>query len=104
VALSPNVGPFMHHRVSRRALCWRRVIHLRTLKALGHKIFMPNRSTPDYLFEEAERCFRRSRTDSNVRVELEALGNMFMVKAVGLDIKLQKIANGNYTASSPTRV
>jgi hypothetical protein len=29
---------------------------------------------------------------------------MFMVKAVELDIKLQKIANGNYTASSPTRV
>jgi len=39
-----------------------------------------------------------------VRVELEALGNMLMVKAVELDIKLQKIANGNYTASSPTRV
>jgi hypothetical protein len=104
VALSPSVGPFMHRRVSRRALYWRRVIHLGTLKALGHKVFMPNRSTPDYLFEEAERCFRRSRTDSNVRVELEALGNMFMVKAVELDIKLQKIANGNYTASSPTRV
>jgi hypothetical protein len=29
---------------------------------------------------------------------------MFMVKAVELDIKLQKIANGNYTASSPARV
>jgi hypothetical protein len=39
-----------------------------------------------------------------VRVKFEALGNMFMVKAVELDIKLQKIANGNYTASSPTRV
>jgi hypothetical protein len=104
VALSPNVGPFMHHRVSQRALYWRRVIHLRTLKALGHKVFMPNRSTPDYLFEEAERCFRRSRTDSNMRVELEALGNMFMIKAVELDVKLQKIANGNDTASSPTRV
>ncbi len=50
---------------------------------------MPNRSTPDYLFEEAERCFRRSRTDSNVRVELEAMGNAFMVKAVEPDIKLK---------------
>ena len=67
-------------------------------------VFMSNRSTPDYLFEEAEQCFRRSRADSNVRVQLEALGNMFMVEAVELDIKLQKIANGNYTASSPTRV
>jgi len=56
------------------------------------------------LFEKADQCFRRSRTDSNARVELEALGNEFMVKAVELDIKLQKIANGNYTASSPTRV
>ena len=67
-------------------------------------VFMPNKSTPDYLFEKANQCFRRSRTISNARVELEALGNEFMVKAVELDIKLQKIANGNYTASSPTRV
>ena len=67
-------------------------------------VFMPNKSTPDYLFEKANQCFRRSRTDSNARVELKALGNEFMVKAVDLDIKLQKIANGNYTASSPTRV
>ena len=105
VALSPSVRPFMHRRVSQRALNWRRICRiLGHSKALGHKVFMPNRSTPDYLFEEAERCFRRSRTDSNMRVELEALGNMFMIKAVELDVKLQKIANGNYTASSPTRV
>ena len=67
-------------------------------------VFMPNRSTPDYWFEKAEQCFRRSRAGSNVRVDLEAQGNVFMVKAVELDIKLQNIANGNYTASSPTRV
>jgi hypothetical protein len=66
-------------------------------------VFMPNRSTPDYLFEKAEQCFRRARTDSNLRVELEALGNVFMVKAIELDIKLQKLAQGNYTASSPAR-
>jgi hypothetical protein len=34
-----------------------------------------------------------------VRVELEALGNEFMVKAVELDIKLQKLAK----ATTPTR-
>lgn len=34
-----------------------------------------------------------------MRVELEAMGNVFMVKAVELDIKLQKLAKGNYTAS-----
>ena len=63
---------------------------------LGHSkpqhklmVFMPNRSTPDYWFEKAEQCFRRSRAGSNVRVELEAQGNVFMVKAVQLDIKLQ---------------
>jgi hypothetical protein len=62
--------------------------------------FTSNRSTPDYLFEKAEQCFRRARTASNVRVELEALGNVFMVKAVELDIKLQKLANDSSTASS----
>jgi hypothetical protein len=66
-------------------------------------VFRPNRSTPDYLFEKAEQCFRRSRTDSKLRVELEALGNVFMVKAIELDTKLQKLAQGNYTASSPER-
>ena len=66
-------------------------------------VFMPNRSTPDYWFEKAEQCFRRSRAGSNVRVDLEAQGNEFMVKAVELDIKLQKLAKGNYTASSPAR-
>jgi hypothetical protein len=53
---------------------------------------MPNRSTPDYWFEKAEQCFRRSRIDSNARVKLDALGNVFMVKAVELDTKLQKLA------------
>src|SRR6478736_4921319 len=64
---------------------------------------MQNRSTPDYWFEKAHQCFRRSGTDSNVRDALEALGNAFMVKAVELDIKLQKLANDNSTASSPAR-
>jgi hypothetical protein len=64
-------------------------------------VFIPSRSTADYLFEKAEQCFRRSRTDSNV--ELEALGNVFMVKAVELDIKRQNLAKGNYTASFPAR-
>jgi hypothetical protein len=66
-------------------------------------VFMPSKSTPDYLFEKAEQCFRRSRTDSKLRVELEAQGNVFMVKAIELDIKLQKLAQGNHTASSPAR-
>jgi hypothetical protein len=52
-------------------------------------VHRPNRSTPDYWFEKADQCFRRSRTDSNARVKLEALGNVFIVKAVELDITLQ---------------
>jgi hypothetical protein len=66
-------------------------------------VFMPNNSTADYLFEKAEQCFRRSRSNSTVRVELEALGNVFMVKAVELDVKLQNLAKANYTAALPVR-
>ena len=66
-------------------------------------VFIPNKSIADHLFEKANQCFRRSRTDSNVRIELEALGNAFMVKAIELDTKLQKLAKGNYTDSSPAR-
>jgi hypothetical protein len=66
-------------------------------------VFMPNKSTPDYLFEKANQFFRCSRSGSNARVDLEAMGNEFMVKAVDLNIKLQNLAKGNYTASSPAR-
>jgi hypothetical protein len=66
-------------------------------------VFMPNKSTADYLFEKAEQCFLRSLTNSTVRVELEALGNVFMVKAVELDVKLQDLAKANYTAALPVR-
>ena len=66
-------------------------------------VYKPNSSTPDYWFEKAEQCFRRSRIDSNGRVELEALGNVFMVQAVELDVKLQNLANANYTAALPAR-
>jgi hypothetical protein len=58
-------------------------------------LFMPNKSTPDYWFEKANQCFRRARTDSNAQVELEALGNEFMVEAIDLDIKLQNLAKSS---------
>jgi len=58
-------------------------------------VFMPNKSTPDYWFEKANQCFRRARTDSNARVEFEALGNEFMVEAIDLDIKLQNLAKSS---------
>jgi hypothetical protein len=63
-------------------------------------VLMPNRSTPDYLFEKAEGYFGRSRTDSNGRAELEAVG---MVNAVELDVRLQNLAKANYPASLPVR-
>jgi hypothetical protein len=53
-------------------------------------IFMPSRSTADYLFEQAEQYFRRSRSASSLRAELEALGNALM--GVELDIELQNLA------------
>ena len=101
----PDMAPFADHRFDCCALLQRNIINDETDKAsgIGSSYFMQNRLTPEYWFEKAERYFRRSRTDTNVRVELEALGNAFMVKAVELDIKLQKLAKGNYTASSPER-
>jgi hypothetical protein len=38
-----------------------------------------------------------------VRVELEAMGNVFMIKAAELDVKLQNLPNASYTASLPYR-
>jgi hypothetical protein len=72
--------------VSKRA----RVIHLGTLQTSGISSWHSPQTdpTPDYLFEKADQCFRRAMTESNMRVELEALSNAFMVKAVELDIKL----------------
>ena len=52
-------------------------------------VLLPNKSTADYFFAKAEQSFRRSRTNSNARNKLEALGNAFMVKAVELDVELQ---------------
>jgi hypothetical protein len=34
-----------------------------------------------------------------MRVEFEALGNAFIVKAIELDIKLVKLAQGNHAAT-----
>ena len=66
-------------------------------------VSVPNRSAPDYLFQKAAQCFRRSRIESNARVELQALGNAFMVKAVELDIRLRKLGEGTFTGSLPAR-
>ncbi len=66
-------------------------------------VLLPNKSTADYFFAKAEQSFRRSRTNSNARIKLEALGNAFMVKAVELDVELQNLANANYTTALPVR-
>jgi hypothetical protein len=48
-------------------------------------VFMPNKSTADYLFEKADQsCFRRSGTNSTARIDLEALGNVFMSRQLNL--------------------
>ena len=60
-------------------------------------VFMPNRSTADDLFEQADQCFRRSRTVEPAS-RARGPGNAFMVKAVELHIKLQNLAKA---ATSP---
>jgi hypothetical protein len=59
------------------------------------KVFpMTNALTAEYFFEKADQCFRRSRGDRKIAVELDARGNEFMAKAVELDTKQQKAARG----------
>jgi hypothetical protein len=53
---------------------------------------MSKTSTGGIFFERAEQCFRRSRGDRQIAVELDATGNEFMAKAVELDTKQQKLA------------
>jgi hypothetical protein len=103
VVLHPDVAPFADNRFNCCALLQRNIINDGTDKAsgIGSSYFMQTRLTPEYWFEKAERYFRRSRTNSNLRVELEALGNTFMVKAVELDVKQQNLAKGNYSAALP---
>ena len=55
---------------------------------------MTNALTAEYFFEKADQCFRRSRGDRKIAVELEARGNEFMAKAVELDTKQQKASRG----------
>ena len=99
----PDVAPFAGSSFDSCDLLQRNVIYYGKGKASGISSWYTSQivRTPDYWFEKAHQCFRRSRTDSNTRVKLEALGNVFMVKAVELDIKLRKLADGNYSAFFP---
>jgi len=101
VVLHPDAAPFADNRFDCCDLRQRSHHSSWDRQGLRHKlnVIMQNRSTPEYWFEKAYQCFRRSQTDSNLRVELESLGNAFMVKAVELDVKLQNLAVGNYTAA-----
>jgi hypothetical protein len=62
-------------------------------------VFIPNKSPADRLFEKAEQYFQRSRTDSNGRVRLDARGNVFMARAIELDVNLQNLAKGTLIPS-----
>jgi hypothetical protein len=55
---------------------------------------MPKTLTAECFFERAEQCFHRSRGDRKIAVELDAMANEFMAKAVELDTKEQKLARG----------
>jgi hypothetical protein len=53
---------------------------------------MPKTSTAEHFFERAEQCFRRSHGDRKIAVELDAMGNEFMARAIELDTEQQKLA------------
>jgi hypothetical protein len=105
VVLYPNVASFADNRFDCCDLLQRSVIHHWTGKASGISSWYTGRidRLQTICLKRRTSVFRRSRADSNARVKLEALGNAFMVKAVELEIKLQKLANDNSTASSPAR-
>jgi hypothetical protein len=102
VALYTNVASFADNRFDCCDLLQRNVIHHGTGKASGISSWYTSQIVRlQTIGLKADQCFRRSRTDSKARVKLEALSNFFMVKAVKLDIKLRKLANGNYSAFFP---
>ena len=70
MVLHPDVAPFADNRFDCCDLLQRGVIHDETDKASGisPSYFMQNRLTPEYWFEKAYQCFRRSQTDFNLRV------------------------------------
>jgi hypothetical protein len=55
---------------------------------------MRKTSTAEYFFERAEQCFRRSRGNRKIAVELDAKANELMAKGVELDTKQQTLARG----------
>jgi hypothetical protein len=102
VVLCPDVAPSRDSRFDCRDLLQRSVIHYGTAKASGMS------SSYSCKTDRLQTIGLKRRTSvfgalGPVRT-CESNLKMFMVEAVELDIKLQKIANGNYTASSPTRV
>jgi hypothetical protein len=52
------------------------------------------KTSTEYFFERAEQCFRRSRGNRKIAVELDAKANELMAKAVELDTKQQTLARG----------
>jgi hypothetical protein len=94
VVLFANVAPAIDHRFDRCDLRQRRVVHYGASKEspVNLESRMPKTSTAEYFFAKAEQCFRRSRGgDRKVAVQLDAMGNEFMAKAVELDTKQQRL-------------
>ena len=103
MALYPDVAPFAGSSFDCCDLFQRNVIHHGTGKASGISSWYTSQIVRLQTIGLKRRtsAFGAPGPISNARVKLEALGNVFMVKAVELDIKLQNLANDSYTALFP---
>ena len=103
MVLYPDVVSFIDSRFDCCDLLQRNVIHHGAGKPSGIRSWdsCQTRRRQTICLKRWTSVFDGPQQNSNVRVELKALGNAFMVKAIELDIKLQKLAKGSYTAPSP---
>jgi len=103
VAPYPDVAPFAGSSFDCCDLLQRNVIYHGTGKASGISSWYTSQIVrlQKIGLKRRTSAFGALGPISKARVKLEALGNVFMVKAVKLDIKLRKLANGNYSAFFP---
>ena len=103
MALYPDVASFADNRFDCCDLLQRNVIHHGTGKASGISSWYTGQTVRLQTIGLKRRtsAFGALGPIGRREFKLEALGNVFMVKAVKLDIKLRKLANGNYSAFFP---
>ena len=106
MALYPDVAPFADNRFDCRDLLQRNVIYHGTGRASGISSWYTSQIVrlQKIGLKRRTSAFGALGPISKARVKLEALGNVFMVAAVELDIKLRRLANANQSVFSRTAV